>query len=342
MILSLIGIAVFLAPMILISILLLLTGQPSVIFRQKRYGKNKKLFTIYKFRTMKKNAPKDVPTHSFEGATTYITRFGRFLRRTSLDELPQLFNILFGQMSIIGPRPVVYTETDQIAERDKYDANNIRPGLTGLAQIRGRDNVNIFDKARYDGEYYQKISLWLDIKIFFVTVFQVFAGRGVREGKLDTPPVHVTPEDIARVEAVYDNEVNIKYEKGAQADAPTDTEGGQEGLADGQEGLTADRGDLTATQAAVAQVDLTDGQEDLPPAASDNAAAPARGKNTAADSYSDLLAAVAGAAVPDIAVPAVPADGACGDGGQNAVLDLGGKGKAHAARDIARGDKEQV
>src|SRR5690554_701997 len=142
---------VILSPIFLILIMLIkLDSKGPILFRQKRIGKNKKHFNILKFRTMRIDTPKDVPTHQLENPDKYITKVGKFLRRSSLDELPQLFNILFGQMSIVGPRPALWNQDDLIAERDKYSANNIKPGLTGLAQVSGRDNLSIIDKAKLD------------------------------------------------------------------------------------------------------------------------------------------------------------------------------------------------
>ena len=138
---------------------------------------------IYKFRTMRNDTPKDMPTHMLSNAESYITKFGGFMRKTSIDELPQIINILKGDMSIIGPRPALWNQDDLIAERDKYKANDVRPGLTGLAQISGRDELEIPVKAKFDGDYIEKMSIWFDIKIFFKTIFKVFKSDGVVEGK---------------------------------------------------------------------------------------------------------------------------------------------------------------
>ena len=138
---------------------------------------------IYKFRTMRNDTPKDMPTHMLNNAESYITKFGGIMRKTSIDELPQIINILKGDMSIIGPRPALWNQDDLIEERDKYNANSIRPGLTGLAQISGRDELEIPVKAKFDGEYIEKMSLWFDIKIFFKTILKVFKHDGVVEGK---------------------------------------------------------------------------------------------------------------------------------------------------------------
>lgn len=153
-----------------------------VLFRQKRVGKDKTLFCILKFRTMYADTPKDVPTHLLQNPEAMITRSGRFLRRTSLDELPQLFNILAGQMSVVGPRPALWNQDDLVAERDKYGANALVPGLTGWAQANGRDELPIPVKASLDGYYAQHISFGLDVKILLKTARGVIRGDGVVEG----------------------------------------------------------------------------------------------------------------------------------------------------------------
>ena len=153
-----------------------------VFFRQKRVGIHKSHFEILKFRTMKMNTPKDTPTHLLENPEQYITRVGKFLRKTSLDELPQVFQIFTGKMSIIGPRPALWNQFDLIAERDKYGANDVRPGLTGWAQINGRDELPIDVNARFDGEYVEKLSFLFDCKCFFGTITSVLKSDGVVEG----------------------------------------------------------------------------------------------------------------------------------------------------------------
>ena len=183
---SLIGFIVILPLFLLISLIIKVTSKGPVLFKQKRVGKNKKYFIIYKFRTMRIDAPKDTPTHMLEDPNKYITKIGRFLRKTSLDEIPQILNILFGQMSIVGPRPALWNQEDLIAERDKYGVNKLRPGLTGLAQINGRDELSIEDKAKLDGEYVSRQGLFLDIKIFFITFFRIFKPKGVVEGGTGT------------------------------------------------------------------------------------------------------------------------------------------------------------
>ncbi|WP_142827197.1 sugar transferase [Planococcus soli] len=176
-------IVVGLSPILVFLCILIKIDSPGpILFKQKRIGKDKKNFNILKFRTMKIDTPNDMPTHLLDKPDFYITKIGKFLRKTSLDELPQLFNILKGEMSIIGPRPALWNQYDLIAERDKYQANDILPGLTGLAQISGRDELAIEIKAKIDGEYVDKMSPLLDFKIFFGTVFSVLKSDGVKEG----------------------------------------------------------------------------------------------------------------------------------------------------------------
>ncbi len=157
-----------------------------VFFVQKRVGKDKKLFNMYKFRSMRTDTPHDMPTHLLNNPDVFITKVGKFLRKSSLDELPQLFNILKGDMSIVGPRPALWNQEDLIAERDKYGANNIRPGLTGWAQVNGRDELEIDVKAKFDGEYVDKMSLPFDIKCIIATALQVIKHEGVVEGGTGT------------------------------------------------------------------------------------------------------------------------------------------------------------
>lgn len=168
-------------PMAVVAIVIKLDSPGSAIFKQKRVGKGKKLFILYKFRSMKTNTP-DIPTHMLDNPEQYISKVGKFIRKTSIDELPQLFNILKGDMSIIGPRPALWNQADLIAERDKYGANDIRPGLTGLAQINGRDELEIPVKASLDGEYTEKIGFLFDCKCFFGTIAAVLKSDGVVEG----------------------------------------------------------------------------------------------------------------------------------------------------------------
>ena len=174
---------VVLSPLFLILALAIKIDDPGpVFFRQKRVGIHKSHFHILKFRTMKVSTPKDMPTHLLENPQQYITRVGGFLRKTSLDELPQIFQIFTGDMSIIGPRPALWNQFDLIEERDKYGANDIRPGLTGWAQINGRDELPIDVKAKLDGIYTEKISLGFDLKCFFGTIVSVVRSDGIVEG----------------------------------------------------------------------------------------------------------------------------------------------------------------
>lgn len=181
-ILSFIGIVVLAIPMLIVAIIIKLDSPGPVFFKQKRVGKNKKYFTIIKFRSMPVTAPHDMPTHKLENSEQMLSKFQRFERKMSLDELPQLFNILKGDMSIIGPRPALWNQDDLIAERDKYGANGVRPGLTGLAQISGRDELEIPVKAKLDGEYIEKMSFLFDCKCFFGTITAVLKHDGVVEG----------------------------------------------------------------------------------------------------------------------------------------------------------------
>ncbi len=180
--LSAAGLVVLAIPMLVISILIKCSSPGPVLFKQKRVAKGKKYFNILKFRTMRTDTPKDMPTHMLQDPDAYITKIGAFLRKTSLDEIMQLVNIFKGDMSIIGPRPALWNQYDLIAERDKYGANDIKPGLTGLAQISGRDELPIEVKAKYDGEYTEKMSLMFDIKMFFGTILSVLKHDGVVEG----------------------------------------------------------------------------------------------------------------------------------------------------------------
>ncbi len=182
-VLAVIGIFL-LSPLFLVLIIMIkIESKGPIFFTQKRVGKNKKHFKILKFRTMKIDTPKDCPTHLLENPEQYITRVGKFLRKTSLDELPQFFNLLFFQMSIVGPRPALWNQFDLIDERDKYGANNIMPGITGWAQVNGRDELEIPLKAKFDGEYVEKMSFFFDVKCLFLTVYKVLISDGVKEGK---------------------------------------------------------------------------------------------------------------------------------------------------------------
>ena len=180
--LSACGILVLSPVYLLVALAIKIDDPGPVFFRQKRVGLHKSHFQILKFRTMKMETPKDVPTHLLDNPQQYITRAGRILRKTSLDELPQIFQIFTGDMSIIGPRPALWNQYDLIAERDKYGANDVRPRLTGWAQINGRDELPIDVKARLDGEYVEKLSFAFDCKCFFGTIISVLKSDGVVEG----------------------------------------------------------------------------------------------------------------------------------------------------------------
>lgn len=181
-VLSCCGIAVLALVYLVVAVAIKIDDPGPVFFRQKRVGIHKTYFKILKFRTMKMETPKNVPTHLLENPEQYITRVGRVLRRYSLDELPQIFQIFTGKMSIIGPRPALWNQFDLIEERDKYGANDVRPGLTGWAQINGRDELPIDVKARFDGEYVENMSFLFDCKCFFGTIVSVLKHDGVVEG----------------------------------------------------------------------------------------------------------------------------------------------------------------
>ncbi len=174
---------IILSPLFLIISVAIKAEDPGpVFFKQKRVGIHKSYFNIVKFRSMRQDTPHDMPTHMLNNPQQWITKTGRFLRKTSLDELPQIAQIFTGKMSIIGPRPALWNQYDLIAERDKYGANDVTPGLTGWAQVNGRDELEIEEKAWLDGEYAQKLSFAMDAKIFFMTFFKVARGSGVVEG----------------------------------------------------------------------------------------------------------------------------------------------------------------
>lgn len=176
------GIVFLLLPMLIIAIAIKIDSKGPVFFKQERIGIHKKHFKILKFRTMRTDTPHDAPTHELNDPKRWITKVGGFLRKTSLDELPQLFNIFAGSMSVIGPRPALWNQDDLIAERDKYGANDVRPGLTGWAQINGRDELEIPLKAKLDGEYVKNMSFAFDCKCFFGTIKSVLKSDGVVEG----------------------------------------------------------------------------------------------------------------------------------------------------------------
>ena len=181
-VLSLLALVVLSPLLLVLAAIIRATSPGPVFFRQKRVGLGKSHFMIYKFRTMRTDAPKDQPTHLLKDPNAYITPVGRFLRRFSLDELPQLINILKGEMAVVGPRPALWNQFDLIAERDKYGANDVRPGLTGWAQINGRDELPIDVKARLDGEYVQRMGFLFDARCILGTVFKVMRSEGVVEG----------------------------------------------------------------------------------------------------------------------------------------------------------------
>lgn len=197
---------IILSPVFLILIAVIkIDSRGPIFFWQKRIGRNKSCFYMLKFRTMKIDTPKDTPTHLLENPEQYITRAGKFLRKTSLDELPQIFNILSGKMSIIGPRPALWNQHDLIKERDKSGANDVRPGLTGWAQVNGRDELPIPVKAKFDGEYVQNMSFLLDCRCFFMTVVKVLKSDGVVEGMTaDQTSEPKNEEEAAVSEKEYD------------------------------------------------------------------------------------------------------------------------------------------
>ena len=169
-------------PMLVVAIAIKIDSKGPILFKQDRIGKNKKIFKILKYRSMYTDTDPNAPTHQLGNATSHITKVGKFIRKTSIDELPQLFNIFVGQMSFVGPRPALWNQDDLVAERDKYYANEVKPGLTGLAQVSGRDELEIPVKAKFDGEYVEKRGFFYDIGLLFRTVFSVFKHDGVVEG----------------------------------------------------------------------------------------------------------------------------------------------------------------
>lgn len=184
-ILSLIGLIILSPILLIIAVIIKMTSPGPVLFRQERMGKDNKHFRIMKFRTMRIDTPKDCPTHMLENPDQYITKIGHILRKTSLDELPQLWNIFVGDMAVIGPRPSLPNQYDLNALRDQNGASKVRPGLTGLAQISGRDELEISVKAALDGEYVKKISFLTDVRLFFATFISVLRSDGVKEGKTE-------------------------------------------------------------------------------------------------------------------------------------------------------------
>lgn len=210
---------VMLAPVYGLIALAIVTDDPGpVLFTQKRVGKNNELFMLHKFRSMKMSTPHDVPTHQLENPEQYITRIGRFLRKYSLDELPQIWDIFRGKMSIIGPRPALWNQDDLVAERDKYGANDILPGLTGWAQINGRDELEIEDKARLDGEYVKRLrqggvkALFFDAKCFFGTFLSVIGSKGVVEGGTgELSKINVPKEAVSEADAGFEEYGHLKH-----------------------------------------------------------------------------------------------------------------------------------
>ena len=182
LVLAVLLIAISLPISIVVAVSILIVNDGSVIFKQQRFGRNKKPFTIYKFRTMSESAPANVPTNDFIGVQSHITKPGKIIRKLSLDELPQLFNVLKGEMSMVGPRPVVLNEDKLVSEREKYGANSCKPGITGWAQVNGRDEMRMKKKANMDGEYAANISLLMDIRCVVLTIWAVLSIKGHKEG----------------------------------------------------------------------------------------------------------------------------------------------------------------
>ena len=200
---SLIALILLFIPMLIVAIAIKCDSKGPVFFKQKRVGKNKKLFKILKFRSMYTDTDPNAPTHQLGNAKSHITKVGAFIRKTSIDELPQLINILLGQMSFVGPRPALWNQDDLISERDKYYANRVKPGLTGLAQISGRDELEIPVKAKIDGDYVRKREFFYDILLIIRTAFSVFKHEGIVEG--GTGEIHKKEEEEAHNEENTDN-----------------------------------------------------------------------------------------------------------------------------------------
>lgn len=190
LVLSALAIIILSPVLLVISIIIKLSSPGPALFKQKRVGKNKEYFYILKFRTMRIDTPSETPTHLLQDPNKYITKIGKFLRKTSLDELPQIFNIFKGEMSIIGPRPALWNQYDLIEARDVYAINNVLPGLTGWAQINGRDELNIIDKVAFDKEYVNKLSCSMDVAIFFMSIKQVICSRNIVEGAISSENVN--------------------------------------------------------------------------------------------------------------------------------------------------------
>lgn len=203
-ILAFIGILICLLPMAVIAIVIKLDSPGPILCKQKRAGRGergKNFFYMYKFRTMRQDAP-ELPTKNLENPSLYVTGVGAFLRRTSLDELPQLFHILSGKMSVVGPRPVLWNEFELLEKRERYHVFTVRPGLTGWAQVNGRDDVSVEEKARLDGEYVEKISFFFDLKCFFKTFGVVLSQKGIAEGAPRRPASENADKKTAENETV--------------------------------------------------------------------------------------------------------------------------------------------
>ena len=179
---ALVGLIIALPFIAVIVLIIKLEDGGPILFKQKRFGQNKQPFTVYKFRSMKTTAPSEVSTNSLLNPEDHITRFGKIMRKLSLDEIPQLINVLRGEMSLVGPRPVILKEVDLVTLRQKYKANSCKPGITGWAQVNGRDELRIQEKARMDGEYVRNLGPWMDLKCILMTIYAVISIKGHREG----------------------------------------------------------------------------------------------------------------------------------------------------------------
>ena len=206
-ILSLCGLVILSPMFLLLAVWIKLDSPGPVFFKQKRVGKHKTYFNILKFRTMRTDAPHDMPTHLLENPEAFITRSGAFLRRTSLDELPQIINILMGEMSVVGPRPALWNQDDLLAERNRYGANDVTPGLTGWAQVNGRDELEIEEKARLDGEYVHQLTFKMDATCVLMTVGSVLRQKGVVEGGTGT----LTPHIEARRNEIREHKEELEH-----------------------------------------------------------------------------------------------------------------------------------
>ncbi len=204
---SLCGVVLLSPVFLILAVWIKLDSPGPVFFKQKRVGKHKTYFNILKFRTMRTDAPHDMPTHLLENPEAFITRSGAFLRRTSLDELPQIINILMGDMSVVGPRPALWNQDDLLAERDRYGANDVTPGLTGWAQVNGRDELEIEEKARLDGEYVHQLTFKMDATCVLMTVGSVLRQKGVVEGGTGT----LTPHIEARRNEIREHEEELEH-----------------------------------------------------------------------------------------------------------------------------------